>query len=218
MKKAVAYYRVSRDRQGISHLGLDAQIKAIGDFAKSNGYTLEKEYVDIISGKKNSRSELKKALSQCRRKCMALLTAKIDRMGRRVSFISNLMESGIDFKVVEVPSGDKFTMHILAAVAEKEGDDISERTHLALQAAKARGTELGKYGRYVLSKKNKELSRLFAEKMKPTLINLADKGFKTIRSITAELNRLKIPTYRHDGSKWHVSSVYKIVKFNNQKS
>jgi hypothetical protein len=82
---------------------------------------------------------------------------------------------------------------------------------LALQAAKARGVELGKHGRNVLSKQNRDLSRRFAQKMQPTITCLKAKGFETVRAITDELNRLKIPTYRNDGSKWHVSTVHKMM-------
>ena len=41
------------------------------------------------------------------------------------------------------PTADKFTIHILAAVAEKEAADISARTKAALAAYKARGGLLG---------------------------------------------------------------------------
>lgn len=110
-----------------------------------------------------------------------------------------------------MPGGEKFIMHILAAVAEHERDQISQRTTLALQAAKVRGVELGTYGRDVLSKKNRELSHLFAKGMQPTIIRLRREGFKTIRVITVH-----IPTYRNDGSKWHVSTVHKIINQTNK--
>jgi DNA invertase Pin-like site-specific DNA recombinase len=218
MKKAITYYRVSTGRQGESGLGIDAQIKAVRDFAVANSYALEKEYVEVESGKNNHRPVLKKALFQCRRKHATLLVARLDRMSRNVNFITSLLESGVDFKAIDVPGGEKFIMHIMAAVAEHERDQISKRTKLALQAAKARGVELGAYGRYVLSKENKELSRLFAQKMDPTISQLMEEGFKSIRAITNELNRLRVPTYRNDGSKWHVSTVHKVVNQINHKS
>lgn len=214
MKKAITYYRVSTARQGESGLGIDAQIKAVRDFAKANNYALEKEYVEIESGKNSNRPMLQKALHQCKRKRVTLLVAKLDRMSRNVSFISHLLEAGVDFKAIDVPSGEKFILHILAAVAEHERDQISKRTILALQAAKARGVKLGTYGRDVLSKKNKELSDQFAKEMRPILFRLMQDGFTTVRAMTDELNRLKIPTYRNNGSKWHVSSVHKIMNQN----
>ena len=48
------------------------------------------------------------------------------------------------FIVAELgPDVDPFMLHIYAALAEKERRLISERTKLALQAAKARGVKLG---------------------------------------------------------------------------
>ncbi len=211
MKKAITYYRVSTVRQGESGLGLEAQIKAVRDFAMANNYLLEKEFIEVESGKNNHRPILKKALFQCRRKQATLLVAKLDRMSRKVNFIADLMESGIDFRAIDMPTGEKFIVHIMAAVAEYEREQISKRTALALQAAKARGVELGWHGRHVQSKRNRELSRGFALEMQPTIACLKEEGVKTIRAITDELNRLQIPTYRDDGSKWHVSTVHKIV-------
>jgi DNA invertase Pin-like site-specific DNA recombinase len=218
MKKAITYYRVSTGRQGASGLGIDAQIKAVKDFAITNGYALEGEYVEVESGKNNHRPVLKKALFQCKRKHATLLVARLDRMSRNVNFITSLLESGVDFKAIDVPGGEKFIVHIMAAVAEHERDQISKRTTLALQAAKARGVVLGAYGSNVLSKENKALSKRFAQKMRPTITRLMEDGFKSIRAITGELNRLRIPTYRSDGSKWHVSTVHKLVNQMNTKN
>jgi DNA invertase Pin-like site-specific DNA recombinase len=69
------------------------------------------------------------------------LIARLDRLARSVPFISNLMESGVDFVVVDMPEANRLTMHILAAVAEHEREAISKRTKAALQAAKARGVK-----------------------------------------------------------------------------
>jgi DNA invertase Pin-like site-specific DNA recombinase len=53
------------------------------------------------------------------------------------------MDSGVEFVAVDNPHANKLTIHILAAVAEHEREAISERTKVALAAAKARGTRLG---------------------------------------------------------------------------
>jgi Resolvase, N terminal domain len=51
--------------------------------------------------------------------------AKLDRLSRNVAFISALMERKVDFIAVDNPTATKFTIHILAAVAEHERDAIS---------------------------------------------------------------------------------------------
>ncbi len=72
-----------------------------------------------------------------------LVIATLDRLARNVAFISNLMESGVEFLAVDMPQANRFVVHILAAVAEQEAEAISKRTKAALAAAKARGTKLG---------------------------------------------------------------------------
>jgi DNA invertase Pin-like site-specific DNA recombinase len=53
------------------------------------------------------------------------------------------MESAVDFVAVDMPTANRLTIHILAAVAEHEREMISARTKAALAQAKARGTRLG---------------------------------------------------------------------------
>jgi DNA invertase Pin-like site-specific DNA recombinase len=72
-----------------------------------------------------------------------LLIAKLDRLAGNLNFISNLMESGVEFTAVDFPTANRLTVHILSAVAEHEAAMISSRTKAALQAAKARGVFLG---------------------------------------------------------------------------
>jgi hypothetical protein len=66
-------------------------------------------------------------------------------IARNVAFISNLMESGVEFTAVDFPQANRLTVHILAAVAEHEAEIISKRTKEALAAAKRRGVKLGGY-------------------------------------------------------------------------
>lgn len=60
-----------------------------------------------------------------------------------MAFISNIMDSDVEFVAVDFPQVNRLTVHILAAVAEHEREMISQRTKAALAAAKARGTVLG---------------------------------------------------------------------------
>ncbi len=78
------------------------------------------------------------------RTCRATLPiAKLDRLARSVAFISNLREGGVDFVAADMPSVNRLTAHVLAAVAEHEREMASQRTKAALAAAKVRGTRLG---------------------------------------------------------------------------
>ncbi len=124
----VAYHRVSTERQGQSGLGLDAQRAAVVAFMHGKG-ELEAEFVEVESGRKDDRPQFAAALAMCRGKAgRVLLIAKLDRLARSVTFISNLMESGVAFVAVDMPHANKLAMHVLAAVAEHEREMISQRT------------------------------------------------------------------------------------------
>jgi DNA invertase Pin-like site-specific DNA recombinase len=139
----VAYYRVSTNRQGESGLGLDAQRKAVTDYLDGGSWKLLAELTEIESGKHADRPQLAVALAACKKHKARLVIAKLDRLSRNLAFIATLIDSGVEFVAVDNPHANKLTVHILAAVAQHEREMISQRTKDALQAAKARGTQLG---------------------------------------------------------------------------
>jgi DNA invertase Pin-like site-specific DNA recombinase len=142
MAAFIAYYRVSTDRQGASGLGLDAQRAAVAEFAGTG--QLVAEFTEIESGRKHTnRPQLLAALAECRRRRAVLLIARLDRLARNVAFISALTENGTDLIACEMPTANRLTIHILAAVAEHEREMISRRTKAALAEAKRGGTKLG---------------------------------------------------------------------------
>ncbi|MFN9545185.1 MAG: recombinase family protein, partial [Alphaproteobacteria bacterium] len=133
--KFIAYLRVSTDKQGKSGLGLEAQREAVMRYLNGGSWDLVNEFVEVESGKRDERPQLAAALAACRRHKATLVIAKLDRLSRRVSFISAVMDSGVDFIAVDQPHATRLTLHILAAVAEHEREMISARTKAALAAA-----------------------------------------------------------------------------------
>jgi DNA invertase Pin-like site-specific DNA recombinase len=101
------------------------------------------EYTEVETGKQDNRPELQKALAHARATGSVLLIAKLDRLARHLSFVANLMDSGVEFICCDHPSATRLTLHILAAVAEEESRLISERTKAALAEAKRKGVLLG---------------------------------------------------------------------------
>ena len=141
---AIAYYRVSTQKQGQSGLGLDAQQTAVKRYAAANGLTITQEFTEVETGTgKRARVAIYQALAAAKEAGAVLLIAKLDRLARNVHFISGLMESGVKFVAVDMPTVTNLTLHILAAVAEEEAKMISQRTKAALAAAKERGVILG---------------------------------------------------------------------------
>jgi len=132
--KFIGYIRVSTDKQGKSGLGLEAQRKAIMDYLNGGSWELIAEYVEIESGKIDERVELQKALKHCNMTGATLVIAKLDRLSRDSHFIGSVMKSGIEFIACDMPAANKFTIHILAAVAEHEREMISTRTRAAFSS------------------------------------------------------------------------------------
>ena len=83
------------------------------------------DYVEVESGRKSARPQLLAAIALAQREDAVLLVAKLDRLARSVAFLATLMESRVRFQAVDLPAADEFTLHILAAVAQKEASAIS---------------------------------------------------------------------------------------------
>jgi DNA invertase Pin-like site-specific DNA recombinase len=136
--KAIPYYRVSSTRQEKSGLGLDAQATSVLNYVQNNGLSILHEFTEIESGKNNSRPILKQAIDKAKQTNAILVIAKLDRLSRSVSFISQLMEKKVKFVCCDMPEANELTIHIFAAVAQWERQRISERIKEALAAKKER--------------------------------------------------------------------------------
>jgi DNA invertase Pin-like site-specific DNA recombinase len=226
-KALVSYLRVSTKKQGQSGLGLEAQRAAVAEYAAKEGLKVVAEYVEVESGKKAARPELLKALNHCRAAKACLVVAKLDRLARNVAFLSGLMEAGVDFVACDNPTANKFTVHILAAVAEQEAKAISERTRVALAAAKKRGVLLGsarpghwdgmeakrkagsKRGVLRAAELRTQAAKLHNSMAVTVALTLRQAGMSWLE-IAAELNRRGLVTRR--GNNWSKSSVFMAVR------
>jgi DNA invertase Pin-like site-specific DNA recombinase len=139
----VAYYRVSTRAQQATGLGLDAQRVAVSGYVASVRGTVADAFEEIESGSKTDRPRLTAALERCTRLRATLVIAKLDRLARNLSFISTLMDSGVEFVAADMPSANRLTIHLVSAIAEYERDLISQRVRAALAAAKRRGKPIG---------------------------------------------------------------------------
>lgn len=216
----VSYSRVSTIRQGISGLGLDAQKKAIADYLNGGDWELLAEFVEIESGKVDNRQELQKALHLCLMTGATLVIAKLDRLSRDLHFISSIQKTNIEFVACDMPAANKFTIHILAAVAEHERYMISQRTKAALQAARERGTKLGNHSNLTNSalKEGRSLGVLarqkkanaFAFQIEPIITDFQERGL-TLAQIAAELNSRNILTSSGKSGCWSATTVRNVV-------
>lgn len=217
-ERFVGYFRVSTDKQGRSGLGLEAQQEAVSHFVHARSSTLISEIVEVESGTRANRPMLAEALRLCRVHRATLLIAKLDRLARNVAFISNLMESGVEFEAVDFPSANRLTIHILSAVAEHEAVMIRERTRSALAAAKKRGVKLGGNRGNLPSvalkgslksaevRRSRAIAR--ANDLGPLVLELKERGL-SYRHIANELNARSIATAR--GGDWGPSQIHRLI-------
>jgi DNA invertase Pin-like site-specific DNA recombinase len=83
------------------------------------------------------RPALATALKAAAKQGAFVVVAKLDRLSRDVHFISGLMAHNVPFVVSELGMQiNHFELHLRAAFAEEERRKISERTRVALRAAK----------------------------------------------------------------------------------
>jgi DNA invertase Pin-like site-specific DNA recombinase len=215
----VAYLRVSTEGQGRSGLGLEAQRAAVEAHAATTGGRIVSEFVEVESGRKRDRPQLAAALAACRTGRATLVIAKLDRLARNVAFVSNLMESGVEFVAADMPAVNRLTVHILAAVAEEEARMISARTRAALAAAKARGVRLGNPR---LLARDAELSargnavqvanaRRRASSVLPYIEGARRAGARTLAEIAEALMARGVPAPR-GGDRWSPAQVRRTLR------
>jgi DNA invertase Pin-like site-specific DNA recombinase len=223
----IAYYRVSTKQQGESGLGLEAQEATIQSYARQTGATIKASYVEVESGKRADRPALAKALAHARRNKATLVVAKLDRLARNVEFLSRVMNSGCEFAAADMPSANRFMLHVMAAVAEHEAKAISDRTKAALAAAKARGTKLGSArpghwkgreqarldglakARAVAVKVRQEKAALAYTDLLPSVSAMKNEGL-SLRAIAERLNGEGHLTRR--GRKWNAVQVARVLE------
>lgn len=165
------------------------------------------QFVEVESGRKDTnRPQFHAALAECRKRRAVLVIAKLDRLARNVHFISGPMNSDVEFVAVDMPSANRLTIHILAAVAEPEREMISQRTKAALATAKARGTKLGNPRAADAAAKARAAKNIQAPPPEVLKLMTEWRGQGTgLLDITRELNRLNIRTPQ--GNQWYASTV-----------
>jgi DNA invertase Pin-like site-specific DNA recombinase len=219
-RRFVAYYRVSTGQQRESGLGLEAQQAQVRDYVTANCGCLVGEHSETVSGRKNNRPELLLALTRCRTMGAVLVIARLDRLSRNVAMIARLMESGVDFVAADFPFANRFTIHVLAAVAEYESRIQSERMKSVFAALKDRGVKVGNRKHDPARRfppgcqqASAEVRRARAEARRRDLAPLVWKFVaegKSHRVIANEFNETGVSASRK--GKWRKHAIWRIAK------
>mgnify|MGYP006436848961 CR=1 FL=1 len=135
-KLFIAYYRVSREEQGKSGLGLQAQRRAVTDFIDGSG-VLVGEFQDVESGASETRQGMTDAIEACKTQGATLVVKEMSRISRGgYKFRQQLEDANIDFIECSSPQDPGVVKDIKFALAKEERSKVRKRTKDALSEIK----------------------------------------------------------------------------------
>ena len=151
---AALYARVSSERQDVD-LSVAAQLRALRDYAKKNGYSIARQYVDEAeSGRTADRPQFRKMIeegSQPSAPFQVILVWKFSRFTRKrehaVAFKSMLRRKGIRVVSITEQADDTPTGRLLEAIIESVdefySENLAQEVTRGMREAASRGFFLG---------------------------------------------------------------------------
>ena len=145
------YARVSTTN---GHQDPEMQLRELREFCSRRGWKVAKEYVDYVSGSKDSRPALNQLMTDAgQRKIDSVLVWKLDRFARSLKHLVNALAEfdalGVAFVSLRdnldltTPAG-RLMFQIIGAMAEFERALIQERVKAGLRNARAKGKHIGR--------------------------------------------------------------------------
>lgn len=140
--QSILYIRKSTNLQ---HNSFEVQENKLRLFCEAQGWDVAEVVCEEASGANNDREGLEYAAAKASKNGWKLVVLRVDRLGRRLSKVAELLErKNLQICVAEMGKClDPFVVSIMACVAQQERELISKRTSEALQALKAKGVKLG---------------------------------------------------------------------------
>jgi len=170
MIAAFSYTRVSSREQEREGYSIPAQRKLLAEYARTRGFSIEREFVDIESAKNPGRKEFRNMLRllETDGACRIVLVEKTDRLYRNrtdaLAFETLIEKRGIEIHLVkegrvigkESRSQDKFMHDIHVAVAKHYVENLKEEVKKGMRQK----AEEGIYpGRAPIGYRNNSLTR-----------------------------------------------------------
>lgn len=221
--KIIGYIRVSTDQQAESGFGLEAQKKAIEDYASKRGKSITQCYSDEGLGGSTSLDKRPGILNaiQALAKGDILAIVKRDRLGRD-PFIVAMIESAVARKGAHIISAagegtdnndpqSILMRRMIDAFAEYERLIIKARTKAALRVKKEKGERVGHipFG-YQLAPDGIHLEQ---EQNEQAIIKqiqrLRSRGL-SLREMALVLNKKQL--FNRANAKWNHASIFRISK------
>ena len=224
---AALYARVSSDRQDVD-LSVAAQMRALRDYAKANGYVVAREFVDEAeSGRDADRPQFRAMIDEGGRQnapFQVILVWKFSRFTRKrehaVAFKSMLRRKGV--RVVSItehaddsPTG-KLMEAIIESVDEFYSENLAQEVTRGMREAASRGFFLGPkapfgYKRVKVSDGAKERPTL---ELDPATAPIVREAFASslrgsgLKEICRDLNDRGIT---NKGRRWHKTGLHYLL-------
>lgn len=150
--KAIAYIRVSTDKQQEKGHSLLAQQEKIQAYAMLYDLDIVDYVIETGSGKNLKREGLQGALAQIKAgTANALIVVKLDRLTRSVADLNYLLETyfnkadllSVSEQLDTRSANGRLVLNMLAIISQWEREIIGERTSAARQSMKANGLYCG---------------------------------------------------------------------------
>jgi DNA invertase Pin-like site-specific DNA recombinase len=198
----VSYLRAATGNQARSGLNIEGQRKVVAKYLNGHPQEILAEFIEIESRGKTDRPELTKAFIMCRSHHAVLVVAKIDQLTRSHSFLSKVVESGIDVRFCDLPQlegpAGRILLQHMVEVAQLEAFLVGKRTRKALAASEKKlGGYRGRPGTPAdLEKARAARTRAAlqrAEGILPILTRLDPEGTSSLQALAGRLTDEGVP-------------------------
>ena len=173
------------------------------------------EYVEVESGKRNSRPQLQAETSHAKATGAQLVIARLDRLARNLHFVSSLQERGVDFVAADMPDANRLDPHHRCRGRGRGAHHLRKYQDCARRRQGSR-CELGnpngaralrgkQVGNSDAVAKIKENAAERAADLKGIVSDIRRSGITTTRGIADELHARGIRAPR--GDTWHPAAV-----------
>lgn len=216
MKPAIAYARVSTEKQGYSGLSLDGQMVQITQFAADAGFEIVEEIREVASATGvhtiRKRPKLVAAVILSRKEKWPIIVASFSRLSRNTVELERLAREGrLDVHVANIGGQASYlTMRSGVARAEHEARELKKRAARGTAEAKKRGVKYGNpelpAARLKAWPKKTENAKKRRALFEAAVLKVEKSGAHTAKQIAAALNErhFKNPS----GDPWTADNVY----------
>ena len=225
---AALYARVSSDRQDVD-LSVSAQLRALKEYAKANGYSVAREYVDEAeSGRVADRPQFREMIeegSKPKAPFEVILVWKFSRFTRKrehaVAFKSQLRRKGIRVVSITEQAEDNATGRLLEGIIESVdeyySENLAQEVVRGMREAASRGFFLGSnapfgYKRVKVSDGAKERPTLEVDPATaPVVRELFEKSLRGsgLKELCKELNDRGIT---NRGKRWYKGTLHYVLR------